>query len=292
MMDLYRERKRQFDYEFERFDKGLFAFVFDAGDRTQHMFWRSLDREHPNYSESFAREFSHVIPNMYRQMDDVLGDVLARIDDKTTLLVVSDHGFTTFRHAVGLNSWLVENGYMTLLPTANGLGRELFADVDWKKTRAYALGFCSLYLNLEGREKHGVVPPGQEADALAVELVSKLREFRDPDNGNQVIRNVYLGKEVYRGTQTGHAPDLIIGFNEGYRAEDQNVLGAATGKVIVNNNGMWSGDHLMDPQVVPGVVMTNRKLRLDRPRGIDIAATVLSSLGIDRPDNMDGESLF
>lgn len=292
MLKLFEERKKQFDHEFKAFDKGLFAFVFDSGDRIQHMFWRTRDKEHPNYDAKFAKKFGHVIPDVYRRMDAVLGEVLATAGDETTVIVVSDHGFNTFRASVGLNSWLVENGYMVLTTPDGRNGRELFADVDWSRTRAYSAGFASMYVNLKGREKHGIVEPGEEQRRLCDELIDKLRQLKDPVNAQPVIRNVYLASEVYHGEHARNGPDLVVGFRAGYRAEDSNVIGAAPAQIVADNMSLWTGDHLMDPHVVPGVFFANRKLRRGSPRNIDVAPTVLQCLSIQRPDSMDGEPLF
>jgi len=292
VLAVYQERKRQFDYELARFDKGLFAFVFDDSDRIQHMFWRTRDPDHPIYDAQFARDFGHVIPDMYKRMDGVLGEVLAKADEKTAVLVVSDHGFNTFRTSVGLNSWLVENGYMVLTTPDGRNGRELFADVDWSRTKAYSVGFTSIYVNLKGREKHGIIEAGAAHRALCDELVTKLRDLADPVSGQKAIRNVYLGAEAYRGARAAGAPDLIVGFNGGFRAENVNVLGGAPATVFADNKDLWCGDHLMDPGVVPGVLFSNCKLSGDRPRNIDLAPTVLQLFGIARTETMDGQPLL
>ena len=292
MHSLFAERKKQFDYELQHFDKGLLVFVFDHTDRIQHMFWRTRDKTHPNYDEAFAKEFGHVIPDMYRQMDDILGEALGQTDANTTLIVVSDHGFNSFRRSVGLNSWLVENGYMTLTTDTGRDGQEMFADVDWTKTKAYSLGFCSVYLNLRGREKQGIVAPGADCQKLCDELAAKLRLLKDPRSGTNAILNVYLASNEYHGGYRACAPDLVVGFNAGYRAEEKNVLGASPAAIFADNTSEWSGDHLMDAHIVPGIFLSNRTLRRNQPRVIDVAPTILQCLGVERPKTMDGEPLF
>ncbi|MCG3178733.1 MAG: hypothetical protein BIFFINMI_01062 [Phycisphaerae bacterium] len=293
IMDIFRQRKAQFDHEFSRFDKGLFAFVFDSGDRIQHMFWRTRDPGHPNYSKEFAEKFGHVIPDMYKRMDGVLGEVLAKSGDRTCIIVCSDHGFTTFRTKVGLNSWLVANGYMTLTTPDGRNGGEGFADVDWKQTRAYAVGFTDIYVNLKGREKQGIVAPGADCDRLCEELRQKLRDLREPVTGQAAVRDAYLAREEYRGDRVADGPDLVVGFNRGFRAESSNVIGGSPPQVFGDNMDGWSGDHLMDPHVVPGIFLSSRKLKSDaQPRNIDIAPSVLQCFKIRRPDWMDGQPLF
>ena len=301
MDHLFEERRRQFTYELDRFDKGVLAFVFDASDRIQHMFWRTRDPEHPIYDAAFAKQYGHVIPDLYKRMDGVLAEALKRADEldaadktgkKTAVVVVSDHGFNTFRTSVGLNSWLVDQGYM-VLSTADGRnGRELFADVDWSKTRAYSVGFASIYLNLKGREGRGIVRR-DDAEALCAELTQKLRALKEPVTGRSVCYDVYRSVEHYRGALAEEAPDLVVGFRAGFRAEDTNVIGGAPAAVFADNRSLWTGDHLMDPHEVPGVFFSNRALRAGvRPRNIDVAPSVLQCLGIRRPETMDGEALF
>ncbi len=134
--------------------------------------------------------------------------------------------------------------------------------------------------------------PGQAYHKLCDELITKIRQIKDPVSDAFAIRNVYLGTEAYHGDQTAHAPDLVIGFNAGFRAEDRNVIGAAPAEVFTDNLSLWSGDHLTDPHVVPGIFASNRKLQRKHPRAVDVAATILRCLGIDRPDTMDGNPLL
>jgi len=136
------------------------AFAFFSTDRIQHMFWATRDPEHPLYRKEDAEKYSHVIDDYYRRMDTILGKLLKEVDSDTALMVFSDHGFTTFRRSVHLNSWLVENGFMKLTKTITKEDKDggaLFQFVDWKNTKAYSLGFGSIYLNIKGRERHGIV---------------------------------------------------------------------------------------------------------------------------------------
>jgi len=286
------DRERMFDYELGRFTKGVFAFVFDTSDRLQHMFWAARDPDHPAYKPAYAEKYARVIPDMYRHMDAVLGKALARLDDKTALLVVSDHGFNTYRWSMNINSWLVENGYQVLTTPDGKDGGAFFADIDWGKTRAYSIGFNSIYINLKGRERDGIVSPGDEYRRLCDEIAEKLRNFKDPRNGQNVVRMIYLGREVYTGDQVPNGPDLVVGLTVGYRAGGENVLGAAPRQVLEDNDKAWSGDHLYDPHYVPGIFFSNLKIRRDNPSLIDVAPSVLQCFGLPKSEWMDGEALF
>ncbi len=289
------ERDRMFDYELGRFEKGLFAFVYDCTDRKQHMFWATRDPDHPAYRPEYAKKYGHVIPDVYRRMDGVLGKVMERLDEKTALIALSDHGFNTYRRSVNLNTWLVENGYQTLRTADGKGGRRFMADVDWSKTRAYSLGFNSIYVNLKGRERNGAVGgtiTGSEYRRLCDEIAEKLSNLDDPKTKQRAVKAVYQAREIYRGEALDEAPDLIVGFARGYRAGSDNVLGAAPKALFEDNDKPWSGSHLYDPSYVPGIFLSNLKIRRDNPSVIDIAPSVMQCFGIPKPDYMDGEALF
>ena len=151
--------------------------VFDTSDRVQHMFFRQMSQG--------QAEFGGAIEEMYRRMDAVVGQTLRHVDSRTLLLVLSDHGFRAFNRGVNTNAWLREHGYLNLnrvgqaLPPV-GLGDKYFQGVDWKTTRAYALGLGGIYLNLRGREPEGIVEPGDEARALKAELIGSRYVARWP----------------------------------------------------------------------------------------------------------------
>ncbi len=286
--EIGRERRAMFEHELHRFDDGVLAFVFDAGDRVQHMFWSVDDQQSPTFDPARARKYGHVIPDLYREMDEVLAKALDAVDDDTAVFVVSDHGFGPFRRAVHLNRWLVDNGFMKL--AGDGEGRSLFADVDWSATQAYAIGFTSIYLNLAGRESRGIVKSGDEAERVQARIVDALRVTRDPGGGPNVVRNVYTTRDIYTGACTDKAPDLVVGFEPGYRASWQTALGGAPIGVVVDNDKLWAADHLVDPSAVPGVLATNIPVACTHPAGIDLAPTILSCLGLPAPSEMDGQS--
>ncbi len=287
------ERREMFRAELERFDSGVLAFVFDHTDRIQHAFWATRDPDHPLYDAAEAQAYRHVIDDMYREMDACLGEALARTDSRTLLLAVSDHGFGSFRRQVHLNRWLVDNGYMRLQGSQEAEGRGLFQDVDWPHTRAYAVGFSSLYLNLTGREAGGCVTPGAPARDLLQEMAVKLRRLIDARTGARVIHEVYPGRQLYAGGPlVDQAPDLVVGFEPGYRASWQTALGGAPAGTMEDNRSRWSGDHIFDPDLVPGILLSNKPLRGPSRRGVDIAPTILAACGLPQPGQMMGQDLF
>ncbi|MFA5177855.1 MAG: alkaline phosphatase family protein, partial [Candidatus Omnitrophota bacterium] len=224
------------------------------------------------------------------------GTVLDKLDKDDTLIVLSDHGFGAFKRAAHLNSWLRKNGYLALKDNTADSGDELLADIDWPKTRAYAIGFGAIYINQQGREGLGIVMPGRETEDLKEEIAGKLTGWMDEKYNQPVIHKVYKGEQIFRGKYIAEAPDLYVGFNKGYRASWQTAIGGAPRALIEDNLKKWSGDHLFDPSFVPGVIFSNRKIGKEQPSIYDIAPTVLKITGYSEAEikacDFDGEPLF
>ena len=281
-----KERLGLFKSAMDDYDKGLLFFYFSSTDLQSHMFWWDTDRPHPTRSPEQAEFYFQHIWGLYQTFDQLVGDVLARYGDEATLIVMSDHGFANFTRQFNLNSWLRDNGYL-----GPASATSVLADVDWTKTRAFGMGLNGLYLNLKGREKEGIVAPGQAQEALITELCTKLEALRDT-NGQQIIRKVYRSDEVYSGSATALAPDLIVGYRRGYRASWETCLGNMTKEVLQDNTSAWCADHCADAAEVPGVMFCNRPIAVTAPSLIDIGPTVLQAFGLDIPDSMEGESVF
>ena len=278
-------------HELSRFRRGLLVAVFDTPDRVQHMFWRFRDPQHPLYDPALAKRYERVIPELYESMDRILGEVLASAGDQTAVLVASDHGFSEFRTAVHLNAWLRDHGWLVMAPDASLENtHQSFEGVDWPKTKAYAIGLAGVYLNRAGREGQGIVTP-EEAGGLLDRLAGELGRLTDPATGRPVIRRIYRREELYAGPYADQAPDLVLGFEAGYRASWDTVLGDVPPQVFVPNTKRWSGDHGIDPPLVPGVLLVNRPIASQQPRIIDLAPTILSLFGLEPPAEMDGQAL-
>ncbi|HKX00009.1 MAG TPA: alkaline phosphatase family protein [Bryobacteraceae bacterium] len=273
------ERESMFFSALDRTRRGVVACVFDTTDRVQHMFFRHLDRGD-----------GKVIEDLYRDVDRLLGETLRHVDEQTALFVLSDHGFCSFRRGVNLNAWLHQNGYLALANGAPESG-DYFEGVDWSRTRAYTFGLGGLYLNLKGREANGTVGPS-EAGALKKELIRKLTNLRDEEKGETAIRNVYAASALYKGPYLGAAPDLIVGYAAGYRTSWEAAVGKVTAGVFADNTKAWSGDHSVDPLLVPGVLFSNRKVDAKDPGIEDLAPTALELFGIQPPAWMEGTSVF
>jgi predicted AlkP superfamily phosphohydrolase/phosphomutase len=286
------EHRRIFDAEFPKFTSGLFFFYFSSLDLNSHMFWRIIDPKHPEYDPTLAAQHGPVIASFYQQMDEVLGEILPTLDGNTTLVILSDHGFAPYYRSFNLNTWLLNNGYIHLNPDTSMNPGEPFANVDWATTRAYGFGLNGVYINQRGREKYGIVATGAEADQLIAELRQKLLAVRDPKNNLSVITRVDLASEVYQGPYARSGPDALVGYNRGYRAGWKTILGAFPDEELEDNTNPWSGDHCMDYTLVPGVLLSNRKIVAEAPALTDIAPTILAEFGIAKTKGMIGRSVF
>ena len=280
------ERERMLFNELDKVKRGAIACVFDITDRIQHMLWRYIDPDHPANRDKESERHKDAIEKLYLKVDEIVGRLLPYIDDRTALIIMSDHGFKGFRRGVNLNSWLKKEGYLHLKEGEQS--GEWFEGVDWSRTKAYALGLGGIYLNLKGRESQGIVDPA-DAPNLVMELKDLLTGLKDDETGEIAIRNVYDAREVYSGPYVAEGPDLIIGYNAGYRASWEGVTGRVTDEVFTHNTKAWSGDHCIDPECVPAVLISNRKIANPNPSIQDIAPSILSLLGVPVPPYMDGE---
>src|ERR1051325_9624050 len=275
-------------------DKDLMVQCFEFPDRVGHVFWRLMDPKHPAYDPALAAKWSDALLRAYQLMDSIVGDAMKAADEhNAALLVLSDHGFASFRKSVNYNTWLVMNGYMTLKSGVQVKERnvemlfdqgQFWENVDWSKTRAYAMGLGELYINVKGREAQGIVNPGPEYDTLKAELKTRLVQLTDPETGEHPVRRVLAREEVYRKFDPNMIPDLFVTNNDGYRVSWQTSLGGIPKNLLEPNKQVWSGDHCsVDPEIVKGIFFYNRKLTTDRaPYIADVYPTVLGLLGVKK----------
>ena len=282
--EILEESVEMMDYALDRFEDGVLFFYYSSTDLQAHIFWWDSDEKHPVRTSEDAKKYMQVVESVYERMDAALGKCRRKLGDDVTFIVMSDHGFCNFKRCVGLNTWLQKEGYLSAK-------RNLIADADWAKTRAYGLGLNGLYLNLEDREKMGIVEP-KDRDALLEEISEKLLALKDPITGQQVIRRVYRADQWYKGPEAAKAPDLLIGYERGYRASWNTCLGEFDSEVIFDNDNAWSADHCIAHDVVPGVVLSNRPIVAENPALIDLAPTILAEFGVQKPEQMTGSNIF
>ncbi len=304
----------------EEDDWGLFIGVLSETDRASHLMWRFIDPEHSMHDPELAKQYGDTLERIYCKMDDVVGKVRAKINlENTDFYVISDHGFRPFRTGVNLNTWLTQNGpggnasrpFMKLKLPANrkyqlqeilGGSGDFFTTqvtdpftgetkteyyVNWSETRAFALGLNSIFINLKGRETWGCVAKS-EYGAVCDEIIRGLEGLIDPTNGRRVIKKVYRGTDIYHGPYANPGsvtfPDLVVGFDEGYRVDWQSTLGGISQEVLTTNRDKWSGDHCgIDPSLTSGILFCNGNLSIPDPKIIDFATTILDTLGVPHP---------
>lgn len=285
----HNEREQMFFDALERTREGLCICVFDASDRIQHMFWRYLDEQHPSPLED-KNKFGSTILDMYKKMDDLIGRAQKKLGPNDHLIILSDHGFASFRRCINLNTWLMKEGYLTL-KDGKTIGADYLQDVDWTKTKAFAIGLTGIYINRIGREARGIVSD-DEAIKIKEEIGRKLEQLKDPADGAPAIRRVHDAAKSYKGLYTDEAPDLIVGYHPGYRVSWDSITGTVESEIFSDNVKAWSGDHHVDPELIPGVLFTNRKVKKENPHITDIAPTVLDLFAVKKPAYMEGEAIL
>ena len=288
------ERLAQFRYEldhFARLDTGFLFFYFNSPDQSCHTFWRCFDENSPNHDEADPR-YKDRVRDLYMACDRALGWALDACAADSRLMIVSDHGFAPYYRSLHTNTWLLEHGYLYLEPGVRRGETEFLEGIDWSRTRAYCCGINGLYLNLRGREPWGIVDPGQEREDLLRDLVEQLEAMVDPVTGQKPIRHAYRADVVYSGAYADLAPDIILGFESGWRGSNESALGAVPRHPFVDNMLKWSGDHCMAADVVPGVVLTSRAFDLPNPSLIDMGPTILGLFGLAPAPEMTGRNLY
>lgn len=294
-LDLLKEQESLFLHEFNRFQEGLLAGIIFTTDRIQHMFWAAQDPAHPLFTKTYHSKFGQVIRQVYERMDCLLGKILKAINpEQTLLLVFSDHGFNPYYHSVHVNSLLTKLGFLHLKKDQDpndSEGGPLFAHVDWQKTAAYALGLNSLYINLKGREGQGIIAP-QEYKILVQKISRGLLEAKDPNSGQKIFANIFHVHKDYSESNLTYAPDLILGFNPGFRASWQTAIGGTPNDLTQVNRKKWSGDHCIAPDFVPGILLANHSLQKKRPTVYDLAPSVFVALGLPHKTRFKGSSFI
>ncbi len=283
-------------------DWDALVYYFEFPDRVQHMMFRFFDPKHPLYTAEGAAKWGGSILASYQEMDRIVGEVMQKRPE-AAVMVLSDHGFASFRRGMNYNTWLAKNGFMTL--TGEDAKRknledlfdqgDFFTNVDWSKTRAYALGLGQIYINLQGREKKGTVKPGAEYRQVAAAIKAGLEAFVDEETGERPVAHVFTRDEAYNGVYDPVLiPDLIPSNSEGYRVGWQDSLGGIAKTIVEPNAEIWSGDHCsVYPPLVQGILFSSFKL--NAPNGAymgDVMPTLLDLYDVKATTNLDGKSLL
>jgi predicted AlkP superfamily phosphohydrolase/phosphomutase len=269
------EQFRMLEYALSRFHQGVLFLHFLGIDQDSHVLWGTHEAE---------------LLKTYQRVDAEVGRVM-RAAPEATLLVMSDHGFATFHRAVNLNTWLYREGFLALDNPSNLGQGEMFAHVDWSRTRAYGLGLNGLYLNLAGRERKGIVDPG-DREKLVDELVTRLEALRDPADGQRVVARAYRTRDIYHGAALTTAPEIVVGWADGFRSSWKTALGALSPNTFEDNNDEWRGDHCIAAELVPATLLSNRKSKVGDIWLGDLTVTLLHEFGVSPAAGMRGRAIF
>lgn len=289
------ERRRLLRYELDRFrsrdDRRFLFFYLSSVDQRNHMLAKQMDPDHPFHDPDTPKDLSDAMRTLYKEIDELVGWVLEDLGDQTKFIVMSDHGFAPFRRQANLNSWLEQNGYLQLKNPDRRDESEWLIGIDWRETRAFGIGLNSLYLNVRGRERSGIVSP-RDREELAREIVAALEKWIDPETGERVVTQALVREDVYSGPHVPQAPDIIVGYARGYRASWATSTGKIPATLLEDNDREWSGDHCMDSRTVPGVLLSSGPLESATGDLRDMPVSILNYFGIDAPAQMTGKVIF
>ena len=290
MIFVYEERSRALDYLLKHQDEDFLFVYFGTVDQGCHMLWHFMDRDHPGYVQDDILKDS--IAKLYEMLDSRLGRVREAIGKDTALVVMSDHGFAPFYWEVNLNTWLLEQGFITLKDPSKQESGEFFSNVDWSRTKAYGVGLNGLYINTKGREKDGAVAVGSEYDVLLDQLEKALLAMKDPRNGRSPVSLVVRPGRDFHGPEKDKGPDILVGYSRGYRCSWESPLGSFPKAVFLDNHSPWSGDHCMDYRLVPGILVSNRRITSQTPSLADLTVSLLDEYGITPPRELIGKDVL
>jgi predicted AlkP superfamily phosphohydrolase/phosphomutase len=237
-----------------------------------------------------AVQFERALEESYQISDRIIGKVMEKLQPDDLFMVLSDHGFESWRRGFDANAWLEQQGYLTVKNRAQAQGGYL-QGIDWAQTKAYAVGLSSMYLNLSGRERFGAVGPAQ-ADNLIAEIKDKLMTVHDDAKGSRVFSNIYT-RHNFSGVAIDEAPDISFGFDGLHQVSKSVAAGAVGSELFEDNMDKWSGEHASsDLARLPGIFFCNKSVEADDPNILDLGVTALGYLGADVPSDFEGRDLF
>jgi len=333
LKDLYSITEQNLEvttYFMKNFEWDFLMTVFMGTDWIAHVFWRYEDPACVGYDIEIAKKYKGTILRYYQEIDSILKKILDQTDEETMVVIMSDHGSGPFHQVLFLDEWLIKVGLLklkdkdpwnvgfwlskmgislekviTFVSTHQkllGLGRWIWSsfrlessvvsNADWSKTRAYpAQG--GIYINVKGRESHGIVEPGKDYEEIRELLIQRLMACRDTKSGEKVFDRIFKKEELYSGPHLGDAPDLAFVAEGPYLVS----RGLLTPRQIVRfaknflPEILQSSKHEIEGTllVMGGDVRKNTKIR--NASIIDLAPTILYVLGIPIPSDMDGRPL-
>ena len=304
------------EHMLEREDLDMYVQIFYFTDRAGHMLFYNLDDQHPLFDPQEAPKFEKAMRDTYTRMDQIVGETMAKLDEDTLFIVLSDHGFTSFRRQINYNTWLYEQGLLSLKGKQNQTldqvvgsterknvaelfeqdvtGVDVFSGIDWKNTKAWSMGLGAIYVNVVGRDPEGTVLPGSEYNQVVDQIKTGLEALTDTKFGVNPIFKVYTRDEMYgQDYDPDRMPDLRAANILTYRVSWQDSLGGLSTQIFEDNPRTWSGDHCsLEPTELRGVLFINRKLTVEQPEVIDMAPSILNELGVPPATQLDGQVVW
>jgi predicted AlkP superfamily phosphohydrolase/phosphomutase len=268
-------------------DWSFYMFVEIGLDRIHHAFWKYFDETHSLHVP--GSEFEGVMEDYYVLLDEKVGELLELVDDDTVVFVASDHGGKPMKGAFCVNTWLEEQGFLKLKRPVEKVVRLNDADVDWENTVAWGWGgYCArVFLNLKGREEHGVVDPG-DYERVRDDIAERLRSIRGPD-GEEWDTKVLKPEEAYTECQ-GDPPDLMVYFDDLYW-RSAGTMGQ--GNLYLPENDTGPDDAVHDMMGLYVYYDPKRDLggRVEDLNILDVAPTLMRVMGLRVPADMEGSPL-
>jgi len=290
LQDIYRMSRQRFDLVEHLLRSGrewdFFMFVDMGPDRIHHGMWKYIDPRHPKYRA--GNPYENTVRKYYQFLDGRIGRLLDMLPQDAAVLVMSDHGAQAMEGGICINDWLIQGGYLTLLDKPAGVVPLERCEIDWSKTVAWGAGgyYGRLFLNVEGREPQGAIPPDQVPQVTA-DIAARLEALTDPED-RYIGTRVFSPEAVY-AEQNNIPPDLIVYFgNLGWRSVGS--VGNPAIHVFENDTGPDDANHAQHGMYIlrqPGQASSRRVDHTWRA----VAPTMLDLLGIDVPADIDVERI-
>ena len=243
-------------------------------DRLHHFLWQQMEEADPVYAPAFYA--------FYKRIDDMLGQLAARLDEYTTLVWMADHGFCSIKKEVYVNRWLTDRGWLKLKAVRPDRKKGL-DEID-PTSVAYSLDPGRVFIRVRGREKEGCVPPGTEYEGLRDEIAAAALALRDPDHGEPIFQSVFKREELYEGPHLDQAADLILAPYDGYDPK-----GPLHKEVLTYKGDELVGMHTFDDAML---YVGGRSIPQTRFSVLNVMPTILDLLGVPHPPGLDGRSLL
>jgi predicted AlkP superfamily phosphohydrolase/phosphomutase len=290
LKEIYEMTAKRFDvlnYLIRHKPWDLFMFVEIGVDRVQHAFWKYMDRAHHLYEP--GNRYEHVILDYYKYLDRKIGDLLNNVGQETVVLVISDHGAKRMKGAFCINEWLIEQGDLVIKEKPKPQSNLEKVPVDWTRTKVWGWGgyYARLFLNVEGREPQGIIKPDdyeKERDALA----ERIRDIRGPKG--EKWETLVIKPNEYFEEARGDYPDLMVYFDDLYW-RSAGTLGYETSYLLENDTGPDDAVHAQHGMYILYDPLYKRRVSKDIDI-LDVAPTVLRTLGIPVPSDMKGKVIY